>query len=203
MTLEFLVTTFIITVSPGTGVVYTLANALSRGAKASTIAAFGCTLGIIPHLLAAIGGLAAILHTSAVIFEIFRYAGVAYLLYMAWNSLRENGALKVEGELPPRSALRIILDAVLLNLLNPKLSLFFLAFLPQFVRVGDPQPLISMLFLSGVFMVMTFAVFAVYGLLAVAMRARVISRPSVMRWLRRTFAGVFVLLGLRLVVAER
>jgi threonine/homoserine/homoserine lactone efflux protein len=203
MTMEFLVTTLIITASPGTGVVYTLANALSRGARASLIAAFGCTLGIIPHLLAAIGGLAAILHASAVIFEIFRYAGVAYLLYMAWNSLRENGALKVEGELPPRSAIRIIADAVLLNLLNPKLSIFFLAFLPQFVRIDDPRPLASMLVLSAVFMVMTFAVFAAYGLLAVSMRDRVISKPAVMQWLRRTFAGVFVLLGLRLVIADR
>jgi threonine/homoserine/homoserine lactone efflux protein len=203
MTLEFLVTTLIITASPGTGVVYTLANALSRGARASLIAAFGCTLGIIPHLLAAIGGLAAMLHASAVIFEIFRYAGVAYLFYMAWNSLRENGALKVEGELPPRSAIRIIVDAVLLNLLNPKLSIFFLAFLPQFVRSDDPRPLASMLVLSAVFMVMTFAVFAAYGLLAVSMRDRVISKPAVMQWLRRAFAGVFVLLGLRLVIAER
>jgi threonine/homoserine/homoserine lactone efflux protein len=203
MTMEFLVTTLIITASPGTGVVYTLANALSRGARASLIAAFGCTLGIIPHLLAAIGGLAAILHASAVIFEIFRYAGVAYLLYMAWNLLRENGALKVEGELPPRSAIRIIADAVLLNLLNPKLSIFFLAFLPQFVRIDDPRPLASMLVLSAVFMVMTFAVFAAYGLLAVSMRDRVISKPAVMQWLRRTFAGVFVLLGLRLVIADR
>ncbi|TDK39161.1 LysE family translocator [Rhizobium deserti] len=203
MTIEFLVTTLIITASPGTGVVYTLANALSRGARASLIAAFGCTLGIIPHLLAAIGGLAAMLHASAVIFEIFRYAGVAYLLYMAWNSLRENGALKVEGELPPRSAVRIIVDAVLLNLLNPKLSIFFLAFLPQFVRADDPRPLASMLVLSAVFMGMTFVVFAAYGLLAVSMRDRVISRPPVMQWLRRAFAGAFVLLGLRLVIVER
>jgi threonine/homoserine/homoserine lactone efflux protein len=122
---------------------------------------------------------------------------------MAWNSLRENGALKVEGELPPRPAIRIIADAVLLNLLNPKLSIFFLAFLPQFVRIDDPRPLASMLVLSAVFMVMTFAVFAAYGLLAVSMRDRVISKPAVMQWLRRTFAGVFVLLGLRLVIADR
>ena len=203
MTPEFLLTTLVIVASPGTGVVYTLANALSHGAKASTIAAFGCTLGIIPHLLAAVGGLAAILQTSAVAFELLRYAGVAYLLYMAWNALREDGALKVEAEMPARSALRIIVQAVLLNLLNPKLSVFFLAFLPQFVSAGDPQPLVTMLLLSSVFMAMTFAVFAFYGLIAVTMRDRVISRPGVMRWLRRSFAGVFVLLGLRLVVAER
>jgi threonine/homoserine/homoserine lactone efflux protein len=203
MSIEFLITTFIVVASPGTGAVYTLATALSRGARASVIAAFGCTLGILPHLLAAICGLAAILHTSAVAFEIFRYAGVAYLLYMAWNSLKEEGALKVETTDDERPASQIIVRAILINILNPKLSVFFLAFLPQFVSAADPHPLLRMLLLSGVFMAMTFGVFATYGLFAASMRDRVVSRPNVMAWMRRTFAGAFVLLGLRLALTER
>jgi threonine/homoserine/homoserine lactone efflux protein len=203
MSPEFLITTFIIVASPGTGAIFTLATGLSRGSRASVIAAFGCTLGIVPHLVAAIGGLAVILHTSALAFQVFKYLGVAYLLYMAWTSLRENGALKVEGEAKQRSALQVIVHAVLINILNPKLSIFFLAFLPQFVNAHDSHPLAQMLILSGVFMAMTFIVFAIYGLFAAAVRDRIISRPVIMTWMRRTFAAAFVLLGIKLALAER
>ena len=203
MSIEFLLTTLIIVASPGTGVVYTLAAGLSRGGRASVLAAFACTLGIVPHLIAALTGLAALLHTSALAFEIVKYAGVAYLLYMAWQSLRENGALKVEAGADQRSALRIVVDGVLVNILNPKLSIFFVAFLPQFISPGDPSPLIAMLELSGVFMAMTFVIFAIYGIFAAAMRERVVSSPSVMAWMRRTFAAAFVMLGARLALTER
>lgn len=203
MSIEFLITSFIIVVSPGTGVVYTLATGLSRGARASVAAAFGCTIGIVPHMAAAIMGLAAILHTSALAFHVFKYAGVAYLLYMAWNALRENGSLKVDEEVTERSAARVALTGILVNILNPKLSIFFLAFLPQFISTGEAHPLSRMLLLSGVFMAMTFIVFVGYGLFAASVHNKVISRPRVLTWMRRTFAGAFVLLGARLALADR
>ena len=149
MSVEFLVTSFIIIVSPGTGVLYTLAIGLSRGSRASVVAAFGCTLGIVPHMAAAILGLAALLHTSALAFQTFKYVGVAYLLYMAWQALRERGALKVEKEVGARSAAQLTVTAILINILNPKLSIFFLAFLPQFISVDESHPLPRMLILSG------------------------------------------------------
>ena len=203
MSIEFLVTSLIIVASPGTGAIYTLAMGLSRGARASVVAAFGCTLGIVPHLVAAMLGLAAILHTSALAFDIFKFAGVGYLLYMAWQAWRENGVLKVEPERGESSALRIVVHAVLINILNPKLSIFFLAFLPQFITAGEASPLARMMEMSAVFMLMTFVVFALYGLFAAVMRDKVVSRPAVMAWMRRTFAAVFVLLGARLALAER
>src|SRR3712207_6738043 len=137
MSIEFLVTSLVIIATPGTGVLYTLAAGLSRGSRASIIAAFGCTLGIVPHMAAAIMGLAALLHTSALAFQTLKYLGVAYLLYMAWNALREQGALRVEGEVGARSATQVIVSAILVNVLNPKLSIFFLAFLPQFVSADE------------------------------------------------------------------
>ena len=203
MTIEFLLTSLIIIVSPGTGVLYTLAAGLSRGARASVVAAFGCTLGIVPHLAAAILGLAALLHTSALLFQSFKYAGVAYLLWMAWMTLREHGALKVERETGARSDLQVTVRAILINILNPKLSIFFLAFLPQFISTQETHPLPRMLELSAVFMLMTFVVFVGYGLFAAAVRDHVISRPRVMAWLRRTFAAAFVALGAKLAFAER
>ena len=209
MTWEFLLTSFIVVVSPGTGVLFTLAAGLSRGARASAVAAFGCTLGIVPHLAAAILGLAALLHTSAVAFEIFKYLGVAYLLWMAWMTLKETGPLKVEvdsdtgRDTSQRSDLQVTITAVLINILNPKLSIFFLAFLPQFISADEARPLASMLLLSAVFMLMTFVVFVGYGLFAAAIRTHVISRPKVLAWMRRTFAAAFVMLGAKLALAER
>jgi threonine/homoserine/homoserine lactone efflux protein len=207
MTLSFLLTTLIVVASPGTGVLYTLAVALAQGSRASIAAAFGCTLGIVPHMLAAMLGLAAVLHTSALAFAVLKWCGVAYLLYMAWQALRETGALAIEAgtEARPtaRSSRRVIVTAVLINILNPKLSIFFLAFLPQFIAADEAYPLARMLELSGVFMLMTFAVFAVYGLFAASVRDRVITRPRVMAWLRRSFAAGFAALGARLALAER
>ena len=203
MSPEFLVTTLVVVATPGTGVLYTLAAGLSRGARASVVAALGCTLGIVPHMLAAITGLAALLHTSAVAFQVLKYAGVVYLLWMAWTTLRERGALAVDTAAAPRSAGTVVVRGVLLNVLNPKLTIFFFAFLPQFVDATPGGTLLPMLQLSGVFMLVTFAVFVLYGVFAAAVRERVVSRPRVMAWLRRTFAGAFVALGARLAVAER
>lgn len=207
MSLSFLLTSLIVVASPGTGVLYTLAAALTRGSQASIAAAFGCTLGIVPHIAAAMLGLAAVLHTSALAFAMLKWCGVAYLLYMAWQALRETGALaidaKIGAELDGRSARRVIVTGFLINILNPKLSIFFLAFLPQFIAADEGHPLARMLELSGVFMAMTFAVFVVYGLFAASVRDRVVTRPKVMTWLRRTFAGGFAALGAKLAFAER
>ncbi|KRC63762.1 lysine transporter LysE [Aeromicrobium sp. Root236] len=203
MTVAFLVTSLIVVASPGTGVLYTMAAGLTRGARASLVAAFGCTLGTLPHIVAAITGLAALLHTSAVAFQTLKYAGVAYLLYMAWNTVRDKGALSVEAEHEPKTARQVITSGVLVNILNPKLSIFFVAFLPQFVSSGEPHYLLRMLELSGVFMLITFVVFVAYGVFAAVIRDRVISRPSVLTWMRRTFAGAFIALGAKLAFAER
>ena len=203
MSLSFLLTSLIVCLAPGTGVLYTLAVALSRGWRASVAAGFGCTLGILPHMLAAMLGLAAVLHTSALAFAALKWLGVLYLLYMAWQALREQGALAVDGRVDARSASRVIVTGFLINILNPKLSIFFLAFLPQFIAADEGRPLLRMLELSAAFMAMTFAVFVVYGLFAASVRDRIVTRPKVMTWLRRAFAGGFAVLGARLAFAER
>jgi len=200
---EFLVTSLIVIVSPGTGVLYTLAAGLSRGAKASVVAAFGCTLGIVPHMAAAVLGLAALLHTSAVAFETLKYAGVAYLLWMAWSTWRDTGALHVDTAASPASVRSVIITGITANLLNPKLTLFFFAFLPQFVPAGSDGTLARMAALSAVFMVMTFVTFAAYAVAAGALRDRVLTRPRLVTRIRKVFATSFVLLSARLAVQSR
>ena len=194
--------------------VYTLGAGLARGARAGVVAAAGCTLGIVPHMAAAITGLAALLHTSAVAFSVLKYLGVAYLLYLAWSTLREKGALAINGAdagadagagdgRSDRSARKTVTTAVLINILNPKLTIFFFAFLPQFVPQGEPSGLLRMLALSAVFMAMTFIVFAIYGVFAAAVRNQVTSRPRVLTWMRRVFAGSFVALSARLAATRQ
>ena len=203
MSVEFLLTALIIVISPGTGVVYTLATGLSRGAKASVIAAVACTLGIVPHLIAALLGLAAILHASALAFNLIKYAGIVYLLYMAWQCLREKGVLHVDGKPVRRSGRRIIIDGILVNVLNPKLSIFFFAFLPQFISVDEPRALLLMAELSGIFMLLTFIVFSLYGIFAAFMRDYVVNRPDVMTWMKRGFAAAFGALAVKLALTEK
>jgi threonine/homoserine/homoserine lactone efflux protein len=203
MSPAFLLTSLIVVASPGTGVLYTLAVALTRGGPASVAAAFGCTLGIIPAMLAAVLGLAAVLHTSALAFAALKWCGVLYLLYMSWQTLRESGAPSVDTRHDARSHGRIAVTGFLINILNPKLSIFFLAFLPQFIALDAAHPLRDMIGLSAAFMAMTFAVFVLYGLFAAAVRDRIVSRPRVMAWLRRVFAGGFALLGARLALTDR
>ena len=203
MSIAFLVTTIVVVVSPGPGVLYTVGAGLHRGRRASVVAAFGCTLGIVPHVVAATVGLAALLYASSVAFQTVKYVGVAYLLLMAWSTLRERGALEPTGSPGSLTPGEVIRSAILVNVLNPKLSIFFLAFLPQFVTAADAHRLLHMLELSAVFMLMTFVVFVGYGLAGAGIRGYVISRPRVLAWLRRTFAAAFVGLGVKLAFAER
>lgn len=203
MNVEFLLTSLIVILLPGTGVLYTLAVGLGRGMRASVVAAFGCTLGIVPHMVASIIGLAALLHASALAFQLIKYLGVLYLFYMAWMILRDGGALDVEADRTAVRPGRLIFNAIMLNTLNPKLSLFFLAFLPQFVAADAASPTATLVGLAAAFMAMTFVVFVGYGAVASLARDYVVSRPAVLTWLKRSFAGAFALLGFRLAMADR
>lgn len=203
MTFEFLLTSLVVVLLPGTGVIYTLAIGLGQGFKPSIAAAFGCTLGIVPAAIAGIVGLAAVFHTSALAFQVLKYLGVAYLFYMAWNILRDGGALDVTKEKANHSTSQIILNGILLNIFNPKLSLFFLAFLPQFVSIEGAEATKQLVLLASVFMAITFVVFVLYGAFAAWTRDYIIAKPMVMKWMRRSFAGVFGLLGLKLALSDR
>jgi len=201
--IEFLITSLVVVLIPGTGVIFTVSTGIVQGRKASVYAALGCTAGILPHLLATVLGLAAIMHTSALAFQMLKYAGVAYLLYIAYSTWRDKSAFEVDSSAPKTSAVRLVTRAILLNVLNPKLTIFFLAFLPQFVEPNTASPLTQLLTLSGVFMAMTFIVFVVYGLLAHAFRSSVIESPRVQSWLRRGFAFTFAALGINLALSEK
>ena len=200
---EFLVTSLVVVLVPGTGVIYTVSTGLIRGRKASIYAALGCTAGILPHLLATVLGLAAVMHASALAFQALKYAGAAYLLYVAWATWRDKSAFAVDGDVSKVSGSGLAVKAFLLNILNPKLTIFFLAFLPQFVDPSAGRPLAQLLLLSAVFMAMTFVVFVVYGFVAHTFRKLVIESARVQRWLRYGFAVTFAGLGAKLALSDK
>jgi threonine/homoserine/homoserine lactone efflux protein len=203
ITVEFLITSLIVVLIPGPGVVFTVSTGLLQGRRASVYAAVGCTLGIVPHLLATVLGLAALMHTSAVAFQLLKYAGVAYLFYLAYSTWRDTRVFALDRAASGQSAGGLIVKAILVNILNPKLTIFFLAFLPQFVDQGARSLLGELLLLGGIFMAMTLGIFVVYGLLAHAFRRAVIESPRVQSWLRRGFAAAFAGLAAQLAVSER
>ena len=202
MTLDFYMTSLIVVLVPGTGVIYTLSQGLFRGPIASMVGAFGCTLGILPHIAASLLGIAALLHTSAIIFQTFKFIGVAYLLYLAWGIWRQSGSLQIAQPKSETRLLRICLGGFLVNILNPKLSIFFLAFLPQFVPVGETNPLPLMISMSAFFMVMTLGIFILYGLAAAKVSGYVTSSPQITKWVQRSFAGAFAAFSAKLALTD-
>ena len=200
---EFLLTSLLVVLIPGTGVIYTVSAGLFEGRGAAVAAAIGCTAGIIPHLLASISGLSLLLHTSALAFQAVKMAGAAYLLYTAWMMWRNSGRLEFENSRNVQKLWQVAVRAMLVNVLNPKLSLFFLAFLPLFVSADATSPTLQLLLLSGVFMSLTLVVFIAYGIFAHSVRSYVINSPKVISRMQRSFAAIFALLGVRLAMAEQ
>lgn len=201
--LEFLLTSAIVVVTPGAGVLFTVSTGLSQGRLASAYASLGCTLGILPHMAATALGLAAVMHAGALAFQLLKLAGVAYLLFLAWMTWRDRAAFAATPGTPPQSPLRLVAKAVLVNALNPKLTLFFFAFLPQFMDPADPAPMRQFAVLSAVFMLMTLAVFVAYGALADAFRQRVLASRRTQDALRRGFSAAFALMAAKLALSGR
>ncbi|MEG3639655.1 LysE family translocator [Magnetococcus sp. PR-3] len=190
MSPEFFLTALLVVIIPGTGVFYTLSRGIFNGRRAALFAALACTLGIIPHLLASILGLAALMHTSALLFQAIKWVGVLYLIWLAWGMWQAGGRVAMDKP-KEQSTWKHVLEGVLINVLNPKLSLFFLAFLPQFIPAGHQDPTMLLVGMALVFMLLTWIVFSAYGLMAAALRQKVLSTPKLVQRIQRSFAALF------------
>jgi threonine/homoserine/homoserine lactone efflux protein len=199
---EFLFTSLLVVLVPGTGVIYTVSTGLALDRRASIAAALGCTAGILPHLTASILGLSAILHMSARAFQVLKLAGSLYLLYLAWSMWRDTGTLKLDREAQHTDTFQIALKGFLINILNPKLTLFFFAFLPLFVSPDAVSATQQMLGLSAIFMAMTFVIFALYGILASGLGGKLLNSPKAIRRMQRSFAVIFVVMAFKLALSE-
>jgi threonine/homoserine/homoserine lactone efflux protein len=200
---EFLLASLVVVLVPGTGVVYTITTGLTLKWRAGIFAAIGCTLGIVPHILASIFGLSALLNMSAQVFSMLKWAGAIYLLYLAWNMWREAGTLEINKRNNETSAAQIIIKAITINLLNPKLTLFFFAFLPLFVSKNSPSPIVEMIVLSAVFMGITVLVFAVYGILASGVSKYLINSSKAVKRIQQACALILAAFAVRLALSEK
>ena len=201
--LEFLLASLVVVLVPGTGVIYTITTGLTLKWRASIAAAIGCTLGIVPHILASILGLSALLDMSAQVFSALKMAGATYLLYLAWNMWREAGTLEINKKTTEASAAQIVTKAIAINLLNPKLTIFFFAFLPLFISKNSSSPTMEMIMLSIVFMGITFFIFALYGILASGISAYLINSSKALKRLQQAFAVILAAFAVKLALSEK
>ena len=200
---EFLLASLVVVLIPGTGVVYTITTGLTLKWRASLAAAIGCTLGIVPHMMASILGLSALLNMSAQVFSVLKWTGALYLLYLAWNMWREAGSIEINQKSTETSLGKIILKAIAINLLNPKLTIFFFAFLPLFISKNSASPTMQMILLSAVFMGITLLVFALYGILASGISSYLANSSKAVKRLQRTFAVILAGFAVQLGLSER
>ena len=203
MSIEFLLTSLVVVLIPGTGVLYTVSSSIGGGWRRGLVAAVGCTLGIVPHMLAAMLGLSGIMQAGSVAFEVVRWAGVAYLVFMGASMIREAGALPLDDENASIGPVGpVIRRGILLNVLNPKLTLFFFAFLPQFLDASPGLLDAKLIGLGGIFMLMTLAVFAVYALASAAIRDLVLAAPVARRWVERTLGALLIGFAAKLALTD-
>jgi len=204
VSVEFLLTSLVVVLIPGTGVVYTVSSSIGGGRRRGLFAAIGCTLGIVPHMLAAMLGLSGIMQAGSVVFEAVRWAGVAYLVFVGFTMVRDAGTLPLDDQdAPVDSAGSVVWRGILLNVLNPKLTLFFFAFLPQFLDASPGLLDVKLIELGGIFMLMTLAVFAVYALASAAVRDLILAVPAARRWIERSFGAILVGFAAKLAFTER
>ena len=203
--LAFLLTSLVVAAIPGTGVFYTVSSSIGGGWRRGIVAAFGCTLGVVPHLLAALLGLSGVMQVGAQVFEVIRYAGVAYLVFMGVTMIRDRrGDLLTGGAMSsPALARAVVRRGVLLNLLNPKLTLFFFAFLPQFLGSSPDAHVGKLLVLGAIFMLVTFVVFAIYAYAGALLRDRVLGAPVARQWFQGVLGTLLIGIGVKLAVADR
>jgi threonine/homoserine/homoserine lactone efflux protein len=202
--MEFLLTSLVVVLIPGTGVVYTVSSSIGGGRRRGLFAAVGCTLGIVPHMLAAILGLSGIMQAGSVVFEAVRWAGVAYLVFMGFSMIRDAGTLPLDDQgAPGDSAGTVVWRGILLNVLNPKLTLFFFAFLPQFLDASPGLLDVKLIELGGIFMLMTLAVFTVYAIASAAVRDLVLDAPVARRWIERAFGSILIGFATKLAFTDR
>lgn len=201
--MQFLLTSLVVVLLPGTGTLYTISTGITRDWRAGIAAAVGCTFGIVPHLLASALGLSAIMDMGAQVFGLVKLAGAGYLLYLAWQTWKDTGTVSMERGQEARGLVSVAGRAVALNLLNPKLTVFFLAFLPHFITKEGGPMFMQLAGLSAVFMAMTLIVFCLYAVAASATRSLVGVSAGALRWMQRSFAVVFAVLAVELTLADR
>ena len=199
----FVLSGLLLNITPGADTLYIVARGTTQGTRAGAVAALGIGAGCIVHTFAAALGLSAIIATSATAFAVVKWIGAAYLVYLGFTLLAARAGTHIAAPPRPASLRRVFAQGFLTNVLNPKVALFFLAFLPQFIAADAPHKALAFLLLGAIFNVNG----TLWNLLVAWSAGGLSRRLSLPRaaagWIRRSVGAVFVVLGLRLALAER
>jgi threonine/homoserine/homoserine lactone efflux protein len=201
--LLFIVASLVLIVTPGQDMILVMSRSITQGSAAGVATAAGVSVGLIGHTILATLGLGAVLHTSEWLFIALKLAGAAYLVYLGIQLVRSAKRELAISDDAPRSLRRLFFDGALSNISNPKIAVFYFAFLPQFILPGAPHPTLSVLVLGLVFAGLTFLVKGPVGLSAGLLSGWLRSRPQVIAWLYRTSGAVLIGLGLKLAFERR
>lgn len=201
-TYTFLITSLIIILAPGTGVIYTVSMGMTEGRKKSIFAALGCTLGIVPHLCISIALSSLLMQMNEQVFTVIKYLGVLYLIYLGLSMILSKGKVEVSETQTETRATAIIRRGILINLLNPKLTLFFFSFLPQYVSLGSANYVAKSTLLGILFMALTLIVFVGYGLLAGTAKVWLCQSPKRMAFLQKCFGVIFIAFAIKLAIEK-
>ncbi len=200
--LYFLGASIALTLAPGPDNIFVITQGIARGRKPAIVTALGMCSGISVHTTAAAFGISAVFYSSVVAFNAVKFAGAAYLLYLAYKTLRNRSGIKL-AVADDRSAKALFKRGFIMNVLNPKVAMFFLAFLPQFVSPDTGYFPLWMLLLGFIFMVQAIVIFSLIGYFSGSIGGFILARPRIARYFDYLTAGVFASLGIRLALAER
>ncbi|MFC7442206.1 LysE family translocator [Laceyella putida] len=201
--LTFLAYSVSLTLLPGPDILFVLSQSVFQGKKDGLAISLGLCTGLIAHTLAAALGVSMILYHSALAFHVLKIAGVAYLLYLAWQSLKATGEASLQPAEKKQSLGALYKRGILMNLLNPKVSIFFLAFFPQFVEAQAGHVPLQMLTLGFVFIAQALVIFTAVSLIAGKLGERFLQKHLKGKWVNYGTAGIFALLGIRLAFVEK
>jgi len=199
----FIAASAALTFLPGPDIIFVLTQSISQGKIAGIATASGLCTGVLVHTTAAALGVSAIVYQSALAFTVLKYVGAAYLLYLAWQALREGDRVLSSGPVQISDVPALYKRGIFMNVLNPKVALFFLAFLPQFVNLEAGSVPTQMILLGIVFMVQAWLIFSVISVFAGTIGNKVLERPGIGKYIKWGKAGIFTAIGVQLAVSHR
>lgn len=192
----------LLTIAPGPDIIYVITQSITQGKSAGIITSLGLCTGLIVHTTAAAFGVSAILQQSVIAFKILKYAGAIYLFFLAWKAFREKNELLSDMTARNKDSISLYRQGILMNILNPKVGLFFLAFLPQFVNANAGNIPGQMILLGILFILQAILIFSIVSICAGFLGEKILGRPNIAKYVNYAKGGIFVLIGSKLALDE-
>jgi len=203
ITLAFLLTSAVIILTPGQDMILVMSRSISQGQKAGIITAFGVSVGLLGHTLLATLGLGALLLASEFLFDIVKFIGAGYLIYIGYQLLKSKDHTINMKDLPSVSYKKMFMQGALSNVMNPKIAIFYFSYLPQFVVPNSGNEAMQLFILGFTFATLTFIIKAPIGFISGLLSFWIKTRPIILKYIHRTSGVILIGLGFKLALEER